>query len=78
LWKDRRLSTRRPGSTHERCEKKPALVKKDDVGVQSLRFFLMRGQSTLTQRRIAASSRSRACRSGFCGVHPNDRSKRPR
>lgn len=78
LWKDRRLPTRRPGSAHERCEKKPALVEKDDVGVQPLRFFLMRGQSTLTQRRIAASSRSRAWRSGFCGLHPNDRSSRPR
>ena len=78
LWKDRRLPTRGPGSAHERCQQEPALIKEDDVRVQSLRFFLMRGQSTLTQRRIAASSRSRAWRSGFCGLQPNDRSRRPR
>lgn len=78
LRKDWRLPTRRPGSAHERCEEQPALIEKDNVRVQPLRFFLMRGQSTLTQRRIAASSRSRAWRSGFCGVQPNDRSRRPR
>ena len=78
LRKDRRLAAWRPGPAHERCEKKPALIQEDDVRFQSLRFFLMRGQSTLTQRRIAASSRSRAWRSGFCGVQPNDRRRRPR
>ena len=78
LRKDRHLPTRRPGSAHERREQEPALIEEDDVRVQSLRFFLMRGQSTLTQRRIAVSSRSRAWRSGFCGVQPNDRSRRPR
>lgn len=78
LRKDRRLTARRPGPAHERCEEKPALIQEDDVGLQSLRFFLMRGQSTLTQRRIAASSRSRAWRSGFWGVQPNDRRRRPR
>lgn len=78
LRKDRRLAARGPGPAHERCEEKPALIQEDDVSVQSPRFFLMRGQSTLTQRRIAASSRSRAWRSGFCGVQPNDRRRRPR
>src|SRR4029453_7299567 len=78
LRQDRGTASWRPGPAHERCEKQPALIEKHDVSVQSLLFFLMRGQSTLTQRPIAASSRSRAWRSGFWGVHPNDRSRRPR
>jgi len=78
LRKDGRLTAGRPRSPHERCEEKAALIQEDDVGVQSLRFFLMRGQSTFTQRRIAASSRSRAWRSGFWGVQPNDLRRRPR
>ena len=77
LRKDRRLTAGRPRPAHERCEEKPALIEEYDVRVQSPRFFLMRGQSTLTQRRIAASSRSRAWRSGFWGVQPNDRGGRP-
>ena len=78
LRKNRRLAAWCPGPAHQRCEEKPALVQEDDMRVQSLRFFLMRGQSTLTQRRMAASSRSRAWRSGFCGVQPSDRRRRPR
>jgi hypothetical protein len=78
LRKNRCLASRGPGPAHERCEEKPALIKENDVCVQSPRFFLMRGQSTLIQRRIAASSRSRAWRSGFCGVQPNDRRTRPK
>ena len=78
LREDRCLASRRPGPAHERCEEKPALIQENDVRVQPPRFFLMRGQSTLTQRRIAASSRSRAWRSGFCGVQPNDRRTRPK
>jgi hypothetical protein len=38
---------------------------------------LMRGQSTFTHRWIAASSRSRARRSGFWGLQPSLRSTRP-
>ena len=78
LRQDRRLAARGPGPAHERCEEEPTLIQEDDVRVQPPRFFLMRGQSTLTQRRIAASSRSRAWRSGFCGVQPNDRRTRPK
>ena len=65
LRKNRCLSSRGPRPAHERREQQPALIEENDVRVQPPGFFLMRGQSTLTQRRIAASSRSRACRSGF-------------
>jgi len=78
LRKNRCLASRRPGPAHERREEKPALIQENDVRVQPPGFFLMRGQSTLTQRRMAASSRSRAWRSGFCGVQPNDRRTRPK
>lgn len=78
LRKDRGLAAWRPRPAYERREEKPALIQEDDVRVQSPRFFLMRGQSTLTQRRMASSSRSRAWRSGFWGLQPNDRRSRPR
>lgn len=70
-------TTRGPGASHERGHQEPALVDEHEQGVQRTGFFLMRGHSTRTQRRIAASSRSRACRSGFCGVQPKARSTRP-
>lgn len=64
------LATRRPGPADQRGQQEAALIDKDDVGLQSAGFFLISGQSTRTQRRMAFSSRSRARRSGFCGLHP--------
>jgi len=67
---DGSLATRRPCPADQRGQQEAALVDKDDVGLQSAGFFLISGQSTRTQRRMAFSSRSRARRSGFCGLHP--------
>ena len=77
LKEDRGLASGRPGTTDERRREEAALVQEDDMGPQPRGFFLMRGHSTLTQRRMASSSRSRARRSGFWGVQPRARSRRP-
>ena len=66
-WKEELMN---PGSADQRRQQEAALVDKDDVGLQSAGFFKMSGHSTRTQRRMAFSSRSRARRSGFCGLHP--------
>lgn len=68
----RRLSTGSPGLLHEWDHRKAAFVPENEGGFQSADFFLIRGQSTWTQCSIAASSRSRDRRSGFCRVQPND------
>lgn len=73
----RGLPAWRPSPPDQRSHHKPALVDKNDVGVQFAGFFLIRGQSTLIHRWTATSSRSLACRSGFCGLHPIERSSRP-
>ena len=77
LIEDRSLSARRPGPPHQRREQQAALVEEDEMRVQPGRVFFTRGQSTLTHRWMACSSRSRARRSGFCGLQPNVRRSRP-
>ena len=77
LIQDRSLAAGCPTTPHERGKQQAALVDEYQRGVQAPRFFLMRGQSTFTHRWIAASSRSRARRSGFCGLQPSVRSTRP-
>lgn len=67
-----------PGAPDYGCHHEAALVDKDDVRFQSAGFFLSCGQSSTTQRRIALSLRSRARASGFCGLKPRPRSRRPR
>jgi len=67
-----------PGASDQRRQEKAALVDERNVGVQASGFFLMCGQSTLIQCRMAFSSRSRARRSGFCGVQPIERRSRGR
>jgi len=62
-----------PCATDERCHHQAAFVKKDQPAFQTRAPFFMRGQSFLIQPRMRASSRSRARRSGFWGVHPNAR-----
>ena len=74
---DRRAAARPPRSSHHGQQKQPAFVDEDQPCAQALGFFLMRGQSCLTQRRIPSSSRSQARRTGRCGVQPSDRSNRP-
>ena len=77
LIQDRSVSAGRPAAPHNGSEQQAALVDEHQARVQAPRFFLMRGQSTFTHRWIAASSRSRARRSGFCGLQPSLRSTRP-
>lgn len=75
---DRGAPAQGPGASDHGCHHEAALVDKDDVRFQSAGFFLSSGQSTATQRRIALSLRSRARASGFCGLKPRPRSRRPR
>jgi len=60
-----RLASRRPGLAHTRNQEEARLVDEDEVGTQPRGFFLMRGHSSVFQRSIAASLRSKARRSGF-------------
>ena len=76
LVEDRRLPLRRPSAPEQGGQKYPALVNKDKMRSQCAGFFLMRGHSTLIQRRMAFSSRSRARRSGLWGLHPSERNNR--
>ena len=66
-----------PTALHQRRHQQAALVGKDQRGVQAAGFFLMRGHCCLTQRLMAASSRSRALRAGRCGLHPSACISRP-
>ena len=56
-----------PRAADNRQHQEAAFVPKYERGVQSPRFFLMRGQSRRLQCAMASSSRSRARRTGFCG-----------
>ena len=77
LVQDRGLAAGRPTAPHERGEQQAALVDQHQARIQAPRLFLIRGQSAFTHRWIATSSRSRARRSGFCGLQPSLRSTRP-
>jgi len=77
LIQNRGLTTWRPGPPHQRGGEQTTLVQEDQMGIQPRGVFFTRFQSTLTQRWIASSSRSRARRSGFCAVQPSECSNRP-
>jgi len=77
LAKERRLSPRSPSPADERGHQEAALVEEDQRCASSRGVFFTLGQVVLTQRRIASSSRSIARRSGFWGLQPRDRNKRP-
>ena len=70
------LSDRRPGAAHVRGHEKAALIEKDEARLQPSGVFFTLGHSSRTQPRIAASSRSRARRSGFCGLKPSEQRRR--
>ena len=72
-----RLTPRRPGARHGGGEHEARFVYEDEVGPQPESPLLTRGQRVRFQRSIAASSRSRARRSGFCGLQPHRASRRP-
>lgn len=65
---DRCLPLRCPGTSHDGLKHEAAFVDYDDAPSFSLGFFLIRGQSSLRHCWMASSSRSRARRSGFCGL----------
>ena len=66
-----------PGPAHQRRHQQAAFIQEHQRRVQPSGFFLMRGQSTLTQCWMSGSSRSRARRAGRCGLQPMERSNRP-
>ena len=59
-----RLPTGTPRASHQRRHQQSTLVQEHQRGVQPAGFFLIRGQSTLTQYWMSGSSRSRARRAG--------------
>ena len=73
----RGLSSPPPRAAHHGQQEQPAFIDEDQPRAQAVGFFLMRGQSCLTQRRIPSSSRSQARRVGRWGDQPSDRSNRP-
>ena len=77
LMEDGRLSAGSPSAPYQGREQEPAFVYESDGSFQCAGFFLMWGHSTFIQRRMAFSSRSRASRSGFCGVQPREWRNRP-
>jgi len=77
LLEDRGVSARRPAASHEWRHQEARFVDEDERRVAAGGVFFTRGQSSLIQRAMAASSRSRARRVGFCGLHPRAWSKRP-
>lgn len=68
----------RPTATHQGGQQQAALVEENQRGPQTLGVFFTCGQLDRTQRRMARSSRSRARRSGFCGLQPSVRNRRLR
>lgn len=78
MTQDRRAAAWGPGAGDAGDQRKAGFIEEREVGVQPLRFFLMRGQSLSTQLRMAGSLRSAARRLGFCGVKPSLRSRRER
>lgn len=69
--KDRRLSPRPPRAPHRRTLGKAAFVQENQQGTRVAGFFLIRGQRYFSQRRMVASFRSRARRSGRWQLQPN-------
>jgi len=77
LVQDRSDTAGRPTASDQRGHQQTGLVEKNEKSLQAVGFFLMRGHSSRTHRWISASSRSLARRSGFWGLHPTERRRRP-
>lgn len=77
LDEDRGLAARRPTAPHERGHQEPRFIAEEESRPAAGSVFFTRGHSCLSQRRIAASSRSSARRAGFCALHPRLCSNRP-
>jgi len=68
---DRRLPHRPPGLANRGDQEETRLVDEDEVGPQPRGVFFTRGQTTRFHAAMAASSRSRARRSGVWWLHPS-------
>ena len=73
LAQDRRLASRPPGGANAGTRRKAALIPENQRGASFYCPFFMRGHASFSQRAIASSSRSLACRPGRWGVHPKRR-----
>lgn len=71
MAQDGSLAARRPGAPHGWNQEEARFVDEDEVGAQPRGVFFTRGHSRAVHSAIAASSRWRARRSGFCGVQPS-------
>jgi len=71
------LATRSPRPSHQRHHQEAAFVNKDEGRAYPGSVFFTRGQLTLTQVWMAASSRSMARRCGFWGLQPKECKIRP-
>ena len=74
---DRRVAAGRPGAPDVRNQQEATFVEEHQMGVQALRVFFTATQRYRFQRAMAASSRSRARRSGFWHDQPSVVSSRP-
>ncbi len=72
----RRLAAGGPGFAGGGQQREAALVQEDQRGLQALGFFFKRGQGCFIECWMAASSRSRARRAGFCQLQPKRCSRR--
>ena len=77
LRQDGRLSAPRPAAPHEWRHQEAGFVAEDERRSTAGGVFFIRGHSSLTQRWMAASSRSIARPRGFCGLQPNSCRSRP-
>jgi len=66
-----------PGFAQVWDQQESGFVNKDKVGAQPCGVFFIRGHSSVFQRLISFSSRSKARLSGFWWVHPSSRINRP-
>jgi hypothetical protein len=73
---DRCLALRCPGTAHRGLEHEATLINANDGTALTPGFFLSWGQVCTGHWAMACSSRSRARRSGFCGLHLQRRSRR--
>lgn len=71
------LAAGSPGPSDQRHHQEAAFVEKDESGAYPCGVFFTRGQSALTQRWMAASSRSTARRCGLWGLQPRACKTRP-
>src|SRR6266542_3710734 len=76
LLQNGRLAPPGPSASNQGSHQKPTFIDQTQVRTLPARFFLMRGQSSRSQRAIFSGSRSRGTRVGFCRDNPWARNHR--